>query len=171
MTKRIGIYAGSFDPLTFGHIDIIRRASRLFDELIVLIAVNTSKKSLFVMEERRQMIQEALGEIDNVVIDSLQDGLIADYYKKVKATSLVRGVRSTQDFEYESQIALVNRAQDSTVETLLLLANEKYRYLSSSLIKEIAYFEGDITAMVPQNVVKAMQKKMKEQRQPLRNKD
>lgn len=161
MSKKVGVFGGSFDPLTYGHLDLIERASQLFDEVIVLIAVNTSKQSVFTLEERYQLIKEVTEHMDNIRIDSLKDGLIANYYQKVGATSLIRGVRSAQDFEYESNIATVNKMQYSGIETILLVANEKYRYLSSSLIKEIAFFKGDISQMVPPNVAKAIEHKLK----------
>lgn len=160
MTERIGIFAGSFDPLTNGHLDLIERASKLFDHLIVLIAVNTAKQTVFSIEERKELILANTDHLVNVSTDYIKDGLIATYYQKVGATSLVRGVRSAQDFEYEANIATVNKTQLDGLETILLLANEKYRYLSSSLIKEIAYFKGDISQMVPSNVAKALDKKM-----------
>lgn len=160
MSKRIGVFGGSFDPLTYGHLDLIERARLLFDEVIVLIAVNTTKRSVFSLDERKQLIEAVIADFDNVKIDYLEDGLIAHYYRHVGATSLIRGVRSSQDFEYESNIAIVNRTQEPGLETVLLLANEKYRYLSSSLIKEVAYFGGDISQMVPPNVAQAMQNKI-----------
>ena len=160
MIERIGIFAGSFDPLTNGHLDLIERASKLFDHLIVLIAVNTAKQTVFSIEERKELILANTDHLVNVSTDYIKDGLIATYYQKVGATSLVRGVRSAQDFEYEANIATVNKTQLDGLETILLLANEKYRYLSSSLIKEIAYFKGDISQMVPSNVAKALDKKM-----------
>ncbi|MCR8969251.1 pantetheine-phosphate adenylyltransferase [Facklamia sp. 7083-14-GEN3] len=160
MSKKISVFAGSFDPLTYGHLDLIERSSQLFDEVIVLIAVNTTKKTVFTVEERKLLIEDVTAAFKNVKIDYLKDGLIASYYQKVKATSLIRGVRSAQDFEFEANIATVNRTQLPGLETVLLLANEKYRYLSSSLIKEIAHFGGDISQMVPPNVAKALAKKM-----------
>ncbi|MGX7109410.1 pantetheine-phosphate adenylyltransferase [Facklamia miroungae] len=160
MVNKIGIFAGSFDPLTYGHLDLIERSTKLFDEVIVLIAVNTTKKTVFTVEERKDLIEEVTQGFDNLRIDYLKDGLIAKYYQKTKATSLIRGVRSAQDFEYEANIAMVNRTQLAGLETILLLANEKYRYLSSSLIKEIAHFGGDISQMVPPNVAQALFAKM-----------
>ncbi|MGF3183576.1 pantetheine-phosphate adenylyltransferase [Facklamia sp. P12934] len=161
MSKRVGVFPGSFDPLTYGHLDLIERSSQLFDEVIVLIAVNTTKKTVFTVEERKLLIEEATAAFKNVKIDYLEDGLIAQYYQKVKAISLIRGVRSAQDFEYEANIATVNRTQLPGLETVLLFANENYRYLSSSLIKEIAYFGGDISQMVPPNVAQALAQRIK----------
>lgn len=157
--KKIGIFAGSFDPLTHGHIDLIRRASKLFDELIVLIAINTSKKTWFSAAERVSLTEEAIKDIEKVRVDTLKDGLIANYYQKVGASALVRGIRNSTDFEYEYGIASANNKQFSELDTVVLFASDHYRYLSSSLIKEIAYFDGDITDMVPDNINKAMQER------------
>lgn len=163
LQKKIGVFGGSFDPLTYGHLNLIERSSRLFDEVIVLIAVNTSKEAVFTIEERQRLIKEVTQHLENVKIDTLTDGLIAHYYQSVHATSLIRGVRSGKDFEYEASIASVNQTQVDQLETVLLLADDKYRYISSSLIKEIAYFGGDVTQMVPPNVSKALREKFNSQ--------
>lgn len=158
--ERIGVFGGSFDPLTYGHLDLIQRSTKLFDQVVVLIAVNTSKKSLFTLDERKQLIETAVKDLPNVRIESMEDGLIAHYYKDLGAVSLIRGVRSAQDFDYEASLATLNKSQYEELETIFLLANEKYRHLSSSLIKEIAHFEGDISKMVPPNVAQAMKDKL-----------
>lgn len=158
--ERMGVFGGSFDPLTYGHLDLIQRSTKLFDQVVVLIAVNTSKKSLFTLDERKQLIETAVKDLPNVRIESMEDGLIAHYYKDLGAVSLIRGVRSAQDFDYEASLATLNKSQYEELETIFLLANEKYRHLSSSLIKEIAYFEGDISKMVPPNVAQAMKDKL-----------
>ncbi len=158
--ERMGVFGGSFDPLTYGHLDLIQRSTKLFDQVVVLIAVNTSKKSLFTLDERKQLIETAVKDLPNVRIESMEDGLIAHYYKDLGAVSLIRGVRSAQDFDYEASLATLNKSQYEELETIFLLANEKYRHLSSSLIKEIAHFEGDISKMVPPNVAQAMKDKL-----------
>lgn len=160
--KKIGIFAGSFDPLTNGHVDLIKRASKLFDELIVLIAINTSKKTWFTAEERVKLTQEATQDIPGIRVDTLRDGLIATYYQEVGATALVRGIRNSTDFEYEYGIASANNKQFAELDTVVLFSSDHYRYLSSSLIKEIAYFDGDISDMVPANINEAMQKRKHE---------
>lgn len=157
--KKIGIYAGSFDPLTLGHLDIIERSSKMFDEVIVLLAVNTSKKYLFSEAERLYLAKEVTAHLPNVKIDVLKNGLVADYYRQRQAAAMIRGVRTTFDFDYESNIAVVNRKQNPELDTVVLFADERYRYLSSSIIKEIATFKGDITEMVPPQVAEAMQGK------------
>lgn len=158
-SKKIGIYAGSFDPLTLGHLDIIERSSKMFDELIVLLAINTSKKYLFSEAERLSLAKEVTSHLPNVSVDVLKNGLVADYYREKQATALIRGVRTTFDFDYESNIAIVNRKQNRELDTIVLFANESYRYLSSSIIKEIAKFKGDISEMVPPQVAEAMKTK------------
>ncbi len=159
MTKKIGLYAGSFDPITNGHLDIIQRSSKLFDELIVLIAINTAKKHLFTEQERLSLVSEAVSGIDNIRVEILRDGLVANYAKEQNVTAMIRGVRNTTDFDYEFTIASANRTQNSELETVVLYSSDAYRYLSSSIIKEIAYYHGDISTMVPANVAEAMHEK------------
>lgn len=158
---KIGIFAGSFDPMTLGHLDLIERSSRLFDEVIVLIAINTSKVALFNTKERLELVETSISHLENVTVDILEDGLVATYFSEKEATAMIRGVRNTIDFEYESGIAIANHLQNPDIETVTLFADEKYRHLSSSLIKEIARFDGDISKMVPENVAEAMQGKYK----------
>lgn len=158
-SKKIGIYAGSFDPLTLGHLDIIERSSKMFDEIIVLLAINTSKKYLFSEVERLALAKEVTSHLPNVSIEVLKNGLVANYYKEKQAAALIRGVRTTFDFDYESNIAVVNRKQNPELDTIVLFADERYRYLSSSIIKEIATFKGDISEMVPSQVAEAMKSK------------
>lgn len=157
---RIGIFAGSFDPMTLGHLDLITRSSRLFDEVIILIAINTSKQALFTADERLQLVEESIKDLNNVRVDILRDGLVANYFAEKNATAMIRGVRNTIDFEYESGIAIANHLQNPNLETVTLFADEKYRHLSSSLIKEIARFDGNISQMVPKHVADAMHNKL-----------
>lgn len=158
---KIALFPGTFDPLTLGHLNIIDRVSRLFDEVIVLVAVNTSKKHLFNVDERIRLIHENIKDYNNVRIDTLTDGLVATYYQQHHASTIVRGVRNSTDFDYEFTIASGNARQGKDIETMILYAADEYRFLSSSLIKEIAYFKGDIHDMVPENVRIAMEQKFK----------
>jgi len=162
MTK--AIYAGSFDPFTLGHLDIVNRASTMFDEVIVALGTNTSKSSLFTADEKYEMIQEVLAEHakDNVRVIQFTDGLIVDLAKELDANVMLRGLRSVSDMEYEMNIASMNKTQAPEIESVFLMANEKYRFVSSSLIKEIAMFDGDISSMVPDVVAERMKEKYHE---------
>lgn len=155
------LYAGSFDPLTMGHVDMIERAAKLYDELYVAVATNTSKKALFTGEEKMALAKVATAHLDNVKVVALKAGLTVDFARELGASVLIRGLRNTTDFEYETNIALMNKLQDSGVETVFLLSDEKYRFVSSSIIKEIAQFGGDISAVVPENVNRAIINKFK----------
>lgn len=156
---RIAVCPGSFDPITFGHLDIIRRASAIFDKVIVLISVNTTKKPSFTDAERRMMIEENTRQFPNVEIDIL-DGLLADYVKKVGAIAIVKGLRAVSDFEYEFQMALANKQLYGGAETVFLTASAENMYLSSSVVKQIAYFGGDISKFVPENVLEFIRKRL-----------
>lgn len=155
---KIAIYPGTFDPITNGHLDILERAVKLFDRVIITVAKNPSKQPLFNQEERCAMIRSAVKQYKNVEVDTF-DGLLVEYARKKKATSLVRGLRAISDFEYELQMALMNRKLDSTLETVFLMPNEKYTYLNSSIIREIARLGGDVRDFVPEAVLKALTKK------------
>lgn len=159
MTK--AIYAGSFDPFTMGHLNILNRGAKLFDEVIVAIGTNTSKKALFTPEEKLEMIQEVVAEssADNVRVILHAEGLTVDLAKEEGAEVMLRGIRSLTDMEYEMNIASMNKTQNSDVESVFLMADEKYRFISSSLIKEIAMFNGDISDMVPDKIAKRMKEK------------
>lgn len=159
MTK--AIYAGSFDPFTLGHLNILNRAAEMFEEVIVAISTNTSKETLFTPEEKLEMITKVLKEHskDNVRVIQFTEGLIVDLAKKEEAKVLLRGLRSSIDMEYEMNIASMNKTQDESIESVFLMADEKYRFVSSTLIKEIAQFEGDISEMVPETIAEAMEEK------------
>ena len=154
--KRIAVCPGSFDPITFGHIDIIKRASQLFDEVVVLISVNTVKSPSFTESERMMMIKKNTSEF---VIDVL-DGLLADYVKKIGAVAIVKGLRAVSDFEYEFQMALANKKLYNGAETVFLTTSTENMYLSSSVVKQIAYFGGDISHFVPENVLDFIRKRL-----------
>ncbi len=157
--KRIAVCPGSFDPITFGHLDIIRRAAMLFDNVIVLISVNASKTPSFTLYERMMMIQKNTEEFDNVVIDMF-DGLLADYVKSVGAIAIVKGLRAVSDFEYEFQMALANKKLYAGAETVFLTTSAENMYLSSSVVKQIAQFGGDISPFVPENVLEFIQSRL-----------
>ncbi len=148
--RRIAVCPGSFDPVTLGHLDIITRASKLFDKVIVLISTNAGKnQASFTPTERMIMIADATTHLDNVVIDIL-DGLLVDYVRNVHAVAIVKGLRAVSDFEYEFQMALTNKVLYDGAETVFLTTSKENMYLSSSVVKQIAYFGGDISAFVPE---------------------
>ncbi len=152
------IYPGSFDPVTFGHIDIIERSSRIVDELVVGVLNNSAKNSLFSLQERVNMIEEMTKDMPNVKVGSF-DGLLVDYMNKIDATIIVRGLRAVTDFEYELQIAQTNHVQDENIETIFLTTNLKYSYLSSTIVKEFASYGGDISRFVPSCFIDDIYKK------------
>ncbi len=149
--RRVAVCPGSFDPITLGHLDIIKRASQLFDKVIVLISVNAAKVPSFTTTERMAMIEAVTHGFDNVVIDIL-DGLLADYVKNVGAIAIVKGLRAVSDFEYEFQMALANKKLYAGAETIFLTTSAENMYLSSSVVKQIASFGGDISHFVPECV-------------------
>ena len=155
---KIAIYPGTFDPVTFGHLDVLERAARLFDKVIISVAVNTSKKTLFTVEERIDLIRKTADTIENLEIDVFE-GLLVKYAEGKNAGAIIRGLRAISDFEYEFQMALTNRKISSKVETVFLMPNEKYSYISSTLVKEIAAYGGDVKSFVPSLVVKMLKKK------------
>jgi pantetheine-phosphate adenylyltransferase len=155
--QNIAIYPGTFDPITNGHIDVIERASELFDMVYVVIAINTHKITLFSEEDRILMAKESLNYLPNIIIESFH-GLTVDYAKQVNANTIIRGIRAVSDFEYEFQIALMNRKIQPEIQTIFLLPNEKYTYLNSSIIREIAKYGQDVSNFVP----KIVQDKLKE---------
>jgi len=156
--ERIGIYPGSFDPVTNGHIDIITRASKMFDVLIVGVLNNNSKSPLFSFSERVNMLEEVTKNIGNVKVESFS-GLLVDFAKEKKASTIVRGLRATTDFEYELQMSQTNRIMDCNVDTIFLTTSLEYSYLSSSIVKEVAACNGDVSKFVPEYVADMIKKK------------
>ena len=157
---KIAIYPGSFDPITNGHLDILERALKLFDKVVITIARNSAKNPLFTEKERIALIHKATKDYRNVEVDSF-DGLLVRYVQKKNAIAVVRGLRAMTDFEYELQMALMNRKLDKKMETVFLMPNEKYTYLSSNFVREIARLGGDVSKFVPPVVLKALQQKNK----------
>lgn len=151
-------YTGTFDPITNGHADVIRRAAELFSKLFVAVAQNTSKKSIFDPEERIQLAQETLADLDNVEVLPSR-GLVVDFAREHDVSVLVRGVRGVGDYEYERQMALMNRHLNTNIETILLCPSPQYSHISSTLVREIALFEGDISGLVPPAVTNALARK------------
>lgn len=154
---RRAIYPGSFDPVTNGHLDVIERARKLFDEVIVAVAHNDEKQPLFSLEERLELLRETVGRIANVRIAEFQS-LLVDFAKAQNAGAVIRGLRAVSDFEFEFQMALMNRKLDAAVETIFLMPKEEYTYLSSRIVKEIARLGGDISSFVPVCVAKALRR-------------
>ena len=157
MAKR-AVYPGMFDPVHNGHVDVIQRSLQIFDELIVAVVANPSKQPLFSMKERLEMIDEATSDLSNFRIVAF-DGLLIDLVARERADCIVRGIRAVSDFEYEFQMALMNRKLRSTVETVFLMPHEKYTYISSRLIKEVASFGTSVAGMVPPIVEKRLAEK------------
>lgn len=145
------VYPGSFDPITNGHIDIIKRASKLFDELIVAVLVNPAKTPLFTVEERMELIRKSLNNIPNVKVDNF-DGLLAHYVSRINADVIVRGLRAVSDFETEFQMALMNKRLNPDVEIVFLMTSYEYSYLSSGVVKEVAKLGGNVSGLVPECV-------------------
>ncbi|MDA9101083.1 pantetheine-phosphate adenylyltransferase [Omnitrophica bacterium] len=160
MEKRRAIYPGSFDPITFGHLDLIKRALSIFDEVTVVVAINSEKAALFSVEDRIQFIQRAVKNLSGVKVDSLE-GLTVEYAVKAGARTIIRGLRATSDFDYEFQMALTNRHLSKKVDTVFLMPSESHFYLSSRLIKEIAALKGNLTQYVPEFVAKRLVEKIR----------
>ena len=156
---KVAVYPGSFDPVTYGHLDIIKRASLMFDEVIVAVMCNSAKTPLFTLDERVKMLEESLKSLDNVRVESF-DGLLIDYCKKENIHIVIRGLRAITDFEYELQIAQTNKElSHNQVDTVFLTTSLTYSYLSSSVVREIASYNGDITPCVPESVADRLYKK------------
>ncbi|EAD2562846.1 pantetheine-phosphate adenylyltransferase [Listeria monocytogenes] len=160
MSDKIAVIPGTFDPITNGHLDIIERAAKIFDVLYVSVLNNSSKKPLFTIEERMEMIRQVTAHLPNVQVESAS-GLTVDYAATRGATAIVRGLRAVSDFEYEMQIASMNRTLNADIETFFVMTNTKYSFLSSSMVKEVAQYQGDISELVPEIVNKAVQAKFK----------
>ena len=151
MTERVALYPGSFDPLTNGHLDILSRARRLADRVVVAILENDAKTPLFSVAERMEMIREIVGEDPATPVRSFSD-LLVDFAREAGATLIVRGLRAVSDYEYELQMALMNRRLTPSIETVFLMAKEEYSYVSSRLVKEVAKLGGDLSGLVPESV-------------------
>jgi pantetheine-phosphate adenylyltransferase len=154
----IAVYPGSFDPITNGHLDLIQRALRIFDHIIVAVATNAFKQSLFTIEERMEMIRESLKDHPQITIDSFE-GLLVNYAMRQKARAVLRGLRAVTDFEYEFQLAMMNRRLEPEVETVFLMTGLRWVFLSSSILKEAAVHGGNVEGMVPEIVVKKLREK------------
>lgn len=155
---KIAIYPGTFDPITNGHLDILDRAMKLFDKVIITVARNSAKNPMFTEEERLEMIRKSVRQYKHVEVDSFS-GLVVDYARQKKAVAIVRGLRAISDFEYEMQMALMNRKLNDQFETVFLMPNEKYTYLNSSIVREIARNNGNVKNFVPPDVYQKLKKK------------
>ncbi|MBI1820785.1 MAG: pantetheine-phosphate adenylyltransferase [Nitrospirae bacterium] len=158
-----GVYPGTFDPVTNGHIDLIKRSLALFEEVIVAIAPSPHKHPLFNVEDRLEMIKTSVADIPRVEVEVF-DGLLIDYVREKKAVAVIRGLRAVSDFEYELQMALMNRKLDAHIETVFLMPSEEYSYLTSSIIKGVAGYGGDVRELVPPVVWKYLQKNMRKKK-------
>lgn len=159
--KRVAVYPGTFDPVTNGHIDLLQRCLRIFDRVIVGIAENPKKQPLFTLKERIEMFKGSIrniGGAKNVTIEGF-DCLLVDYAKQKRATGIIRGLRAVSDFEYELQMALMNRRLDSSVETVFMMPSEEYSFITSTIVKEVASYGGDVSSLVPGVVVKQLKRK------------
>ncbi|MEN6617856.1 MAG: pantetheine-phosphate adenylyltransferase [Syntrophorhabdus sp.] len=155
MKQKLAVYPGSFDPVTFGHLDILNRGLELFDTVIIAIAYNIEKQGLFTFDERKELIQKSINGNTHVIIDHF-DGLLIDYVKKVDATFVIRGLRAMSDFEYEFQMASINRTLNPGMDTLFMMTSKDYFFISSRTIKEVAQFHGSVSGFVPPPVEKRL---------------
>ncbi len=158
---RIGIYPGSFDPVTFGHLDIILRSSKMFDLLIIAVLNNSVKKPLFSADERVDLIRQVIKNMRNISVESF-DGLLIDFATKKNASTIVRGLRAVSDFEYELQIAQTNHKMNPEIDTVFLTTSLDYSYLSSSIVREIASYNGDISNFVPREIIPSIYAKYRD---------
>ncbi|THB62719.1 MAG: pantetheine-phosphate adenylyltransferase [Spirochaetaceae bacterium] len=153
--NKIAVYAGSFDPVTNGHLDVLKRAAGLFSTVIIAVVVNPSKKSLFSVQERVDMLTNTIGDLPNVKIDSFQ-GLLIDYVRQQQGNAIVRGLRAASDFEYEFQMAHTNKQLAPEIETVFIAADNRYTFISSNIVKEIAALGGSVDGMVPSSVARRL---------------
>ena len=158
---RVAVYPGSFDPITYGHLDVVRRSSLMFDRLVIAVLNNSGKNPLFSVDERVKMIEEVTKEFPNVEVDSF-DGLLVDYVRTKQAQVIVRGLRAVTDFEYELQMAQTNRVLAPDIDTVFLTTSLEYAYLSSTIMKEVAKFNGDLSKFAPPEIIEAVKAKMYE---------
>jgi len=160
LTERVAVYAGSFDPITYGHIDIVERSLEIFDKVIVAVAHNAEKRPLFTTEERRKIIKAIFKDSPNVIVDSFK-GLLVDYVAKTNARVILRGLRATSDFEYEFHMASMNRSLNTHLDTLFMMTNKDYFFVSSRTIKEVAELGGVVEGLVPDLVARRLKEKFK----------
>ncbi len=158
--QRTAIYPGSFDPITKGHLDVLERASKMFDRVIIAVLKNSSKKSFLPVEDRVELIRESVKELDNVEVDSFE-GLTVEYAQSKGARFLIRGLRAISDFEYELQLCQTNSAIAPDIDTVFLTTKPKYNFISSSIVKELSYFGTDVSKFVPKSVVEYLKKQKK----------
>jgi pantetheine-phosphate adenylyltransferase len=160
MKHSVAVYPGSFDPVTYGHLDILNRSLKLFDRIIIAVALNIEKTGLFTFEERAELIRASVKDNDSIIVDSFH-GLLVDYVKKVNARFVIRGLRAMSDFEYEFQMASMNRNLDRDMDTIFMMTSKDYFFVSSRTIKEVASFGGNVTEFVPEAVEKALEEKFR----------
>lgn len=159
MPEKIAIYPGTFDPITLGHLDIVERASKLFDRVIITLAINSIKTPLFSKQERLEFIEDAVNDIPNVSVASFE-GMLIKFAEKSNAIAVIRGLRAISDFEFEFQLALMNRKQNPEITTVFLMPNEKYTYLNSTIIREVARFGGDVNSFITPLVARKLKEKV-----------
>lgn len=158
--KKIAIYPGTFDPITNGHLDLVERALRIFDEVIIAVAPSQRKQPLFTVEERLRMIRKVIKRFERVKVEAF-NGLLVDYVKEKKGIAILRGLRAISDFEYELQMAHINRKLGTDIETVFMMPNEDYSFLTSSMVKEVASFGGPVKGLVPKEIKSALKEKFK----------
>ncbi|OGW35874.1 MAG: pantetheine-phosphate adenylyltransferase [Nitrospirae bacterium GWD2_57_9] len=156
--KHVAVYPGTFDPVTNGHLDLVERSLTIFDEVIIAVAENPKKAPLFSLQDRLSLFRAVTSHYNNIVIEGF-DGLLVDYVRKKNAVAIIRGLRAVSDFEYEMQMALMNRRLDNKIETVFLMPNEEYSFITSTIVKEAASYGGDVSSLVPGVVVKKLREK------------